>query len=50
MDQSLGYLFAAFFVTWLALLLYLLSLSGRINAVRRELEALKRANEPGDEP
>jgi CcmD family protein len=45
MDQSLGFLFAAFLVTWLTLLLYLLSLSGRINAVRRELDALKRRDQ-----
>ncbi len=50
MDPSLGFLFAAFFVAWLVLLLYLLSLSGRLSALRRELEALKRGEqqEPGE--
>jgi CcmD family protein len=48
MEASLGYLFAAFFVAWLALLLYLLNLSARLNAAERELEALKEAG--ADEP
>lgn len=42
MDSSLGFLFAAFFVTWLALLLYLVVLSGRMKGLEREVEALKR--------
>ncbi len=46
MDPSLGFLFAAFFVTWLGLLLYLLSLSGRLSGLRRELESLKQEGEP----
>ena len=37
----LGYLFAAFFVAWLVLLLYLLSLAGRVNSLRRELKRLE---------
>lgn len=41
MDPSLGFLFAAFFVTWLVLLLYLVVLSGRLNGLKREVEALK---------
>lgn len=41
MDQSLGFLFAAFFIAWLVLLLYLWSLSGRLSALRRELDRLK---------
>ena len=41
MDPSLGFLFAAFFVTWLALVLYLVVLSGRLNGLKREVEALK---------
>ena len=42
MDGGLGFLFAAFFLAWLVLLLYVLSLSGRLSALRRELDALKR--------
>ena len=41
MDSGLGFLFAAFFVTWLGLLLYLVTLSGRIRGLEREVEALK---------
>lgn len=41
MDPSLGFLFAAFFVAWLVLLLYLWHLSGRLSGLRRELDALK---------
>ena len=39
---NLVFLFAAFLVVWVGLLLYLLSLSGRISSLRRELEELKR--------
>ena len=51
MEQGLGYLFAAFFVAWLVLLLYLLSLAGRVNGLRRELERLEREREtePGQQ-
>ena len=42
MDAGLGFLFAAFFVTWLVLLLYLVVLSGRLSALKREVEALRR--------
>ena len=31
MDSGLGYLFAAFFVAWLVLVLYVWNLSGRLN-------------------
>jgi CcmD family protein len=48
MDPGLGFLFAAFFVAWLVLLLYLWNLSGRLSGLRRELEALKRRE--GAEP
>ena len=43
MEPALGYLFAAFFVAWLVLLLYLWNLSSRVSSLRRELEALKRS-------
>jgi CcmD family protein len=39
---GLGFLFAAFLVAWLVLLLYLVVLSGRLAALRRELDDLKR--------
>jgi CcmD family protein len=45
MESSLGFLFAAFFVAWLVLGLYLWHLSGRLSGLRRELEALKREAE-----
>ena len=41
-ESNLGFLFAAFFIAWLVLGLYLWNLSGRISGLRRELEALKR--------
>jgi CcmD family protein len=50
MDQGLGYLFAAFFVAWLALVLYLWSLSGRLSSLRRELDALKSRESTEDLP
>jgi CcmD family protein len=48
MDASLGYLFAAFFVTWLVVLLYLVVLSGRLKALEREVEALQREGRPSE--
>ena len=44
MEPNLGFLFAAFFVTWLALLLYLWNLSARLAALERELGAIKAAD------
>jgi CcmD family protein len=41
MEPGLIFLFAAFFVAWLVLLLYLWNLSGRLGSLRRELEALE---------
>jgi CcmD family protein len=38
---NLVFLFAAFLVVWVGLLLYLLNLSGRISSLRRELDDLK---------
>jgi CcmD family protein len=49
-EQGLGYLFAAYFVAWLVLLLYLLSLAGRVNGLRRELERLRAEREPAPSP
>jgi CcmD family protein len=45
MEQNLGFLFAAFFVAWLVLLLYVLNLAGRIGSVRRELKRLQEEQE-----
>lgn len=41
MDDALLYLFAAFFVTWLILGGYLLSLRRQVENVRTEVEALR---------
>jgi CcmD family protein len=38
---NLVFLFAAFLVVWVGLLLYLLNLSGRISSLRRELDELE---------
>jgi CcmD family protein len=42
MESNLVFLFAAFVVVWVGLLLYLLNLSGRLDSLRRELDELKR--------
>jgi CcmD family protein len=47
MEQNLGFLFAAFFVAWLVLLLYVVSLAGRVSSLRRELDRLKREQDSG---
>jgi CcmD family protein len=54
-EGNLIYLFAAAAVIWVAIFAYLLSISGRISAMRRELEALEeewpgRTAEPGSRP
>ena len=41
MEGSLGFLFVAFFVTFLALALYLWNLQGRLDSLRREVDQLK---------
>jgi CcmD family protein len=50
MDSGLAFLFAAFFIAWLVLLLYLLSLAGRLSGLRRELEALRRQEQGEERP
>ena len=40
MDDNLGYLFAAFAVTWVGLAAYVLYLSQQIRNVRDDLDAL----------
>ena len=50
MEGSLVFLFAAMALTWLLIVGYILSLSGRLNGLRRELEALKQRDAwPHDE-
>jgi CcmD family protein len=46
-EGSLTFLFAATAVVWIAIFLYLFSLSGRLDALRRELDALKRPERAG---
>jgi CcmD family protein len=41
-DGSLIFLFAAVVVIWVAVFIYLLNISGRLAALRRELDALER--------
>lgn len=48
-EGSLVFLFAAFAVTWLAIVGYLVMLSGRLSALQRELEAL-RQRDPWPDP
>lgn len=40
MDDNLGYLFAAFAITWLAIAGYLLYLGQQVKALREEIESL----------
>ena len=42
MDISLVHLFAAYMIIWIAIFLYLLSLSRKIRALRREIDLLKK--------
>ncbi len=41
MDDNLGYLFAAFAITWLAIAGYLLYLGQQVRALREELQPLE---------
>jgi CcmD family protein len=43
-DGSLIFLFAAVVVIWVAVFIYLLNISGRLAALRRELDALEHAD------
>jgi CcmD family protein len=40
-ETNVVYLFAAAAVVWVAIFAYLLSISGRLSAMRRELQALE---------
>jgi CcmD family protein len=46
MDDNLGYLFAAFFVTWLAISAYLLYLGQQVRSLRDEVRAIEDEREP----
>ena len=46
MDDNLGYLFAAFAVTWLAIAGYLLYIGQQVKALRDEVRMLKEGDEP----
>jgi CcmD family protein len=53
MEGSLVFLFAALAVVWVIIVAYLVVLSGRLTALQRELDALKRRdpwNEDEDTP
>lgn len=42
MNEGLTYLFAAYTIIWVVIFLYLLSLSRKIRALRREIDLLKK--------
>jgi CcmD family protein len=47
-DDNLGYLFAAFAVTWIAIAAYLLYLGQQVRSLRDELEAGPDAERPDE--
>jgi CcmD family protein len=50
MEGNLVYLFAALALTWIIIIGYLLVLGGRLNALQRELESLRRQHDwPNDD-
>lgn len=52
MEGSLGFLFAALIIVWVGIIAYIVVLSGRLGALQRELESLKRQHpdDADDEP
>ena len=50
MEGSLVFLFAAALATWLVIFLYLLFLGGRLAALERDLDALRRERHGAAEP
>ena len=50
MEGGLVFLFAAALATWLVIFLYLLFLGGRLAALERDLDALRRERRGGTEP
>ena len=49
MESSLVFLFAALAITWLLIVGYVLMVSGRLNALQRELQSLKRRDDWADD-
>jgi CcmD family protein len=49
MEGSLVFLFAALTITWLLIVGYVLLLSGRLNALQRELQSLRRHDDWDDD-
>ena len=49
MEGSLIYLFVALAIVWIVIIGYLVILGGRLGALQRELDALKRHNDAHDE-
>jgi CcmD family protein len=46
MDDNLGYLFAAFAVTWLAIAGYLLYIGQQVKSLRDEVRMLEEGDDP----
>jgi CcmD family protein len=49
MEGSLVFLFAALVITWLLIVGYILLLGGRLNALQRELQSLRRHDDYADD-
>lgn len=49
MEGSLVFLFAALAIVWLAIIGYLVVLSGRLGTLQRELHALKQSDDTTDD-
>lgn len=49
MEGSLVYLFAALAIVWVVIVGYLVILGGRLGALQREVDALKRGDSARDE-
>jgi CcmD family protein len=49
MEGSLVFLFAALTITWLLIVGYVLLLGGRLNALQRELQSLRRHDDWTDD-
>jgi len=49
MEGSLVFLFAALAITWLLIVGYILMLSGRLNALERELRSLRQRDDWPDD-
>jgi CcmD family protein len=49
MEGSLVFLFAALTITWILIVGYILLLAGRLNALQRELQSLKRRDDWPDD-